>query len=144
MKRPLAALSLVLVAVGLTTACAPRSSEVEDHVVTTVSTGSTITVADLVGDSDARRFTIVCPYELPEDIAARLSVSATDLPDLSTRDDAQALVAVTADGVEATEFPRDRVDLCADGTWPAFASDDTATAAVTRNDDGVYGVTRTT
>lgn len=143
MNRTLAALALVLVAVGLTTACAPRSSQVEDRVVKSVSAGSTIPVADLISDDDAKRFTIVCPYELPTDVAVRLGVSAKDLPDLSKRDDAQALVAVTADGVEATAFPRNRVDLCsATGGWPAYSRGDTATVSVTRNDDDVYVVTR--
>jgi len=143
MKRTLAALSLVLAAAGLTTACAPGSSDVEDHVVTAVSGGPSVPVADLVDDADAKRFTIVCPYELPADVATRLGVSAKDLPDLSKRDDAQALVAVTANGVDAAEFRRERVDLCSsEGPWPVYEKTDTATVAVTRNEDDVYIVTR--
>lgn len=140
MKRTLAALSLVLAAAGLTTACAPGSSDVENRVVKTVSGGSTISVADLAPD-DATRFTVVCPYESAADVAVRLGVATTTLPDLSKRDDAQALVAVTADGVDAAEFPRDRVDLCStEGAWPVYEKTDTATAAVAQKDD-VYVVT---
>jgi hypothetical protein len=111
--------------------------------VTAVSGGPSVPVADLVDDADAKRFTIVCPYELPADVATRLGVSAKDLPDLSKRDDAQALVAVTANGVDAAEFRRERVDLCSsEGPWPVYEKTDTATVAVTRNEDDVYIVTR--
>ncbi len=141
MKRTLAALSLALVAAGLTTACASGSSEVEDHVLHAVRGGSSIPVADLMGD-DARRFTVVCPYETVEDVAVRLGVPAKTVPDLSKRDNSQALVVVTADGVDAAAFPREHVDLCSTaGAWPAYDRTDTSTAAVTRDDD-VYLVTR--
>lgn len=141
MKRTLAALSLVLVAAGVTTACAPTDGDDEERIVRTVSEESIIPVADLVPD-DAKRFTIVCPYESVEDVATRLGVPAKTVPDLSKRDDAQALIVVTADGVDAAEFPRDRVDLCsAEGAWAVYEKTDTATAAVARKDD-VYVVTR--
>ncbi|SCY58136.1 hypothetical protein SAMN05216488_2401 [Microbacterium sp. LKL04] len=141
MKRTLAALSLVLVAAGVMTACAPTDGDDEERIVRTVSEGSIIPVADLVPD-DAKRFTIVCPYESVEDVATRLGVPAKTVPDLSKRDDAQALIVVTADGVDAAEFPRDRVDLCStEGAWAVYERTDTATAAVARKDD-VYVVTR--
>lgn len=141
MKRTLAALSLVLVAAGVTTACAPTDGDDEERIVRTVSEGSIIPVADLVPD-DAKRFTIVCPYESVEDVATRLGVPAKTVPDLSKRDDAQALIVVTADGVDAAEFRRDRVDLCStEGAWAVYEKTDTATAAVARKDD-VYVVTR--
>lgn len=142
MKRSLAALSLALLALGLATACSPTNGDVEERIVKTVGGGSTIPVAGLVR-ADAKRFTIVCPYESADDVAARLGVSATTLPDLSKRDDAQALVAVTANGVDAAEFRRERVDLCSsEGPWPVYEKTDTATVAVTRNEDDVYIVTR--
>ncbi|MFJ6677949.1 hypothetical protein ACIQLK_02320 [Microbacterium sp. NPDC091382] len=142
MKRTLAALPLVLLAAGITTACSPTAGDVEERLVTTVDGASTIPVADLAPD-DAKRFTIVCPYESVDDVAERLGVASATLPDLSERDDAQAFVTVTSDGVDSAELPRDRVDLCSSGgPWPVFYKGDDATAAVTRNDDDVYVVTR--
>ena len=65
------------------------------------------------------------------------------LPDLSDRDDSQALVVVTADGIDAGELPRDRVDFCSTGgAWPVYPGDADDRLAVTRNGDDVYVVTR--
>ncbi|MEW2014205.1 MULTISPECIES: hypothetical protein [Microbacterium] len=95
MNRALAALSLALLAAGLTTACAPTSSDIEERVLGTVAAGSTLTVTDLLPEEGAKRFTVACPYETPADVAARLDVDTKAVPDLSDRDDAQALVVVT-------------------------------------------------
>ncbi len=142
MKRTLAALSLVLVAVGLTTACAPTANDVEEHVLQKVAGGSPVPVSDLLANDGAERFTIACPYEDAADVAARLAVDTKAVPDLSNRDDAQALIVVTAGGVDATELPRDRVDLCSAGeAWPVYVGGDSTALAVTRKDD-VYVVTR--
>ncbi|MFI8632967.1 hypothetical protein ACIGEP_10260 [Microbacterium sp. NPDC077663] len=143
MNRSLAALSLALLAVGVTTACAPSSGDVEENVLSAASEGSTLPIRDLLFDDGAERFTIACPYEAAEDVAARLDVDAKAVPDLSDRDDAQALVVVTADGIDAGEFPRDRVDLCSTGdAWPVYQGGDETTLTVTQGDDDVYVVTR--
>lgn len=143
MNRTVAALSLALLALGLTTACAPTSGDVEEHVLEKVSAGPSIPVTDLLTEDGAERFTIACPYEAAADVAARLNVDAKAVPDLSDRDDAQALVVVTATGIDAAEFARDRVDLCSSGEpWPVYAGDDSTALDVARNDDDVYVVTR--
>lgn len=142
MNRALAALSLAALAIGLTTACAPTSSDVEEHVLDTVADQSSVTIADLLPEDGAKRFTIACPYESAADVAARLDVDAKAVPDLSDRDDAQALVVVTADGIDADEFPRDRVDLCSTGdAWRVYRGDADTVLTVTRRDDA-YVVTR--
>ena len=52
-------------------------------------------------------------------------------------------MVVTADGIDAGELPRDRVDFCSTGSaWPVYPGDADDTLAVTRNDDDVYVVTR--
>lgn len=143
MNRTVVALSLALLALGLTTACAPTSGDVEEHVLEKVSAGPSMPVTDLLTENGAERFTVACPYETAADVAVRLDVDAKAVPDLSDRDDAQALVVVTATGIEAAEFPRDRVDLCSVGErWPVYPGDADDTLAVTRGDDDVYVVTR--
>ena len=143
MNRALAALSLALLAAGLTTACAPTSSDIEERVLGTVAAGSTLTVTDLLPEEGAKRFTVACPYETAADLAARLDVDAKAVPDLSDRDDSQALVVVTADGIDAGELPRDRVDFCSTGgAWPVYPGDADDRLAVTRNGDDVYVVAR--
>lgn len=138
MTRSRTALSLALTAVLLATACSPTGGDLEDHILGTVADASTVPVRDLVAQADVKRFTMVCPYEQPVDVAARLEVTTHDVPDLSDRDDAQALVVVTSDGVEAAEFSRDRVDLCSAGDeWPAYSAEDDATVNVVRGDAGL-------
>ncbi|MEW1834920.1 hypothetical protein [Microbacterium sp. NPDC079995] len=142
MNRALAVLSLAALATGLTTACAPTSSDVEEHVLDAVADQSSLPVADLLPEDGAKRFTIACPYESAADVAARLDVDAKAVPDLSSRDGVQALIVVTATGIDAGEFERDRVDLCSLGdAWPAYPGDVDTVLTVTREDD-VYVVTR--
>lgn len=142
MTRSLAAPSLALAAVLLATACSPAGGDLEDHILGTVANASSIPVRDLVAQADAERFTIVCPYEQSADVAARLEVTTHDVPDLSDRDDAQAVVVVTSDGIEAAEFSRDRVDLCSAGDeWPVYSADARAAVRIVRGEDAVI-VTR--
>ena len=143
MKRTLTALVLALAAIGLSTACAPTTSDVEDHALHEVAGGSTVPVSDLLTEEGAERFTIACPYETSADVAARLDVDAEAVPDLSDRDDTQAFVVVTTRGVNAAEFPRDRIDLCSAGeSWPSYPGDADAALDVAQNNEDVYVVTR--